>query len=828
MATINNLLRRTITLDGTWRLQRGGLTPPTTRAEGQAPVPGLVDMATGVNGSGNHWWYEREFLLDLPDSQVALLNVSRAMYGSAVYVNGQKVGEFWPSYTPTSYDVRRFLKFGAANTLAIRVGQYEDLPKTVLSGFDFEKATYTPGLFDSVSLVLSGYPRIDTVLTNPRLDGTVDVRVRLSNDGAAGYEGNVELSVRRANDGVEVATASREETLASGTARDVNVSIKIPDCHFWSPEDPFLYTLTTRTAGDERTDRFGMRTFGFAAAPPRLPLLNGKVYPMHGTNICIFRFAEDPNRGSLIWDRDWVRQLIRRFKSMHWNCMRICIGSPPAFWYDLIDEEGLLVQDEFPIWFGYKPNDDLLPEEITADEIVAEVTPWVYEHANHPSVCIWDLSNETSSAKTWAALPALRNIDPQGRLWENGTFDYNPGAYVPGEPVENHPYPFSNPRETPTYFNSKAAPWPLPNPQIVNEYGWLWLARDGSPTRLTYKNYEHLLGGGIGSGDYGTEEERRYMYSLLMAANTEWLRASRQVSILEHFCGLSSSRPVPEAPEMSGQTSDNFLEPVSELKFDPYFESYVRDAFAPVGLCIHHYDAQYDAGTTRTFSVVVSNDTDRLWAGTIKLMVVAGGPAVSKKSARVIVPPVSAQCSAEPGQQVRCEVAISLPSQQGDYSLVAEYGEGDDNVQSVRDFVVGKRPRWSRLSKQNLAAGCPVTASSDIAPGYEAALVVDGKDATRWSSDYLDNQWVQVDLGAQHKISGVEIYWEAAAGKDYDIEVSNNGDDWTCVRSIVDNTATGVVEHSGLNAAGQYVRLNLKTRQTPYGFSIYELQVLGE
>ena len=35
---------------------------------------------------------------------------------------------------------------------------------------------------------------------------------------------------------------------------------------------------------------------------------------------------------------------------MNWNSLRYCIGFPPDFWYDIADEEGILLQDEFPIW----------------------------------------------------------------------------------------------------------------------------------------------------------------------------------------------------------------------------------------------------------------------------------------------------------------------------------------------------------------------------------------------------------------------------------------------------------------------------------------------
>ena len=59
-----------------------------------------------------------------------------------------------------------------------------------------------------------------------------------------------------------------------------------------------------------------------------------------------------PNRAALPWNEDWVRLLHRRFKDMQWNSLRYCIGLAPEAWYRIADEEGILIQDEFPIWYG--------------------------------------------------------------------------------------------------------------------------------------------------------------------------------------------------------------------------------------------------------------------------------------------------------------------------------------------------------------------------------------------------------------------------------------------------------------------------------------------
>lgn len=37
-------------------------------------------------------------------------------------------------------------------------------------------------------------------------------------------------------------------------------------------------------------------------------------------------------------------------KSIDWNAMRICVGIVPDFWYDLCDEYGIVLQNEWLYW----------------------------------------------------------------------------------------------------------------------------------------------------------------------------------------------------------------------------------------------------------------------------------------------------------------------------------------------------------------------------------------------------------------------------------------------------------------------------------------------
>ena len=169
---------------------------------------------------------------------------------------------------------------------------------------------------------------------------------------------------------------------------------------------------------------------------------------------------------------------------MHWNALRYCIGFPPELWYDIADEEGFLIQDEFPIWtLGENP------KKLEATRIVPEYTEWMRERWNHPCVVIWDAQNESSMKTSGEALRQVRHLDLSNRPWENGWAE----PQSPTDWVEAHPYLFIRDWSSKGQQHFKMselaklsgvpglqeAQRKLKVPIIINEYAWLWLTRDG-------------------------------------------------------------------------------------------------------------------------------------------------------------------------------------------------------------------------------------------------------------------------------------------------------------------------------------------------------------
>ncbi len=130
-------------------------------------------------------------------------------------------------------------------------------------------------------------------------------------------------------------------------------------------------------------------------------------------------------------------------------------------------------------------------------------------------------------------------------------------------------------------------------------------------------------------------------------------------------------------------------------------------------------------------------------------------------------------------------------------------------------------------SNVNLALNKTTWSSSNentgTMPAYKAT---DGIANTRWSSKFLDPQWITVDLGAVYDINRVKITWENAKGKNYEVRVGTDTVNWTILKPVTGNTAT-VNDWTGLSGTGRYVRIYGTVRTTAYGYSIFELEVYG-
>jgi hypothetical protein len=666
--------RQVILLDGTWQVEQGGMESPPEVFSHTVAVPGLLDMAQPAfaevgrkSAERQAFWYRRTFRVDGPLPAVAILKVSEAMFGSRAFLNGTLLGDHPGSFTPVRFDARAALRPGE-NEVLIRVGAFRDaVPKSVPSGWDYEKMLYIPGIFDSVELILSGSPHIVRVQAAPDIQKQAVVVRAWVNPAVAVTK--LHFAVREASSGQVVGEGDCQIPAARSDAEpEGQATIAIRDCHLWSPEDPFLYELEARGEADALTTRFGMRSFRLNPATGRA-ILNGRPYFMRGSNVTLYRFFEDSERGEKPWRAEWVRRLHKAFRDMHWNSLRYCIGFPPEAWYRIADEEGFLIQDEFPIW-----NAADRPGLYDVGELTREYTEWMQQRWNHPCVVIWDACNETNLPETGKALGQVRGLDLSSRPWDNG---YVPPAR-PGDVKEEHLYHFANPKYRLAQIarDPGTAGWrPGRNAVILNEYGWLWLNRDGTPTTLTKDLYRNLL------GPHSTTDERRHLYARYLAAETEFWRAHRSCAAVMHFCALGYSRSGEKPRPEGGATSDHWAD-VEKLAWEPEFYAYVRDAFAPVGVMIDAWAERYPSGTGRKFPVVVVNDLYETWRGTIRFRLLSEEKTISEQTQTGEIPALGSG---------RFSFTVAIPRRPGQYQVEAALlSSGAKAVRSLRDFEVAR------------------------------------------------------------------------------------------------------------------------------------------
>jgi hypothetical protein len=371
----------------------------------------------------------------------------------------------------------------------------------------------------------------------------------------------------------------------------------------------------------------------------------------------------------------------------------------------------MMIFDEYAIWYAYQPlvgsvaeqaadpykKWSIWPKNLSTQQLIKEYTAWMQERWNHASIIVWDAQNETWARQTGEAIKEVRKLDLSNRVWDNG---WSPPVEA-GDIREAHPYferwvagtemktdkektqkPFSlddlaTAEKIPStfylpfqYANKMQPNWYWQQPCVINEYSYLWLNRDGSPTELTKPYYDAVL------GENATADQRRELYARNLAAVTEYWRAMRSCFGILYPFGLAASI-------QGGATSDNLID-VEKLQFDDNFKKFVPDAFAALGICAELWKTEFVIktwpGTQAEFSVAIINDLDRDFMGDFLIKVMQGDSLISSNRYKY---------SVNAYEVSRTPVKIELPKVPGNYEVVAElYGRKNKVVRSYRQIKI--------------------------------------------------------------------------------------------------------------------------------------------
>ncbi|WKR20283.1 glycoside hydrolase family 2 TIM barrel-domain containing protein [Actinomyces israelii] len=352
--------------------------------------------------------FEHTAVLEAPRTHLVFEGVDSCFY---VWLNGVYVGYSQVSHATSEFDVTDVVEPGT-NRLAVLVLKWCD--GTYLEDQDKFR---TSGIFRDVYLL--SRPRAalaDYATTTSLSPGAAAVTVRAS------FRGGFAPTALRLHDadGVLVADGAFAPA-ADGSELTHCAVLHVPDPHPWTPEDPYLYTLTMATDHEAITDRVGLREVDVVDAVLRL---NGRPLTLRGVN----RHDSDPVTGPAIglehMERDLAlmkRHNINAVRSSHYP-------NDPRF-YQLCDEYGFVVMSEAdneshgtqarmladPSWASQVEhwNEPIADNPAWTEATLDRVRSCVVRERNRPCIISWSAGNECGYGCTFeAALAWMKRTDP--------------------------------------------------------------------------------------------------------------------------------------------------------------------------------------------------------------------------------------------------------------------------------------------------------------------------------------------------------------------------------------------------------------------------------
>ena len=203
--------------------------------QGNILVPFPVESAmSGVQkevGKEKLLWYKTTLKNARKRNQLTLLHFGAVDWETEVYINGQKVGEHQGGFDPFTFDITPYLK-GNQQELVVKVWDPTDngpqpRGKQVSKP---EGIWYTPvtGIWQTVWIEFVPETYIKSTRHTPNInEQTLEIEVTVEN--------------LRSGDEIKVSAWDGKEKITQINLAEGKGTLKIPDCKYWSPDNPFLY-----------------------------------------------------------------------------------------------------------------------------------------------------------------------------------------------------------------------------------------------------------------------------------------------------------------------------------------------------------------------------------------------------------------------------------------------------------------------------------------------------------------------------------------------------------------------------------------------------------
>ncbi|WP_405112884.1 glycoside hydrolase family 2 protein [Micromonospora sp. NBC_01405] len=446
-------------------------------AAGLIPDPYLDDNETALAWIGRtDWVYETTF--DPPPGDADRVDLACAGLDTVatVTLNGAEVGRTENMHRGHRFDVTSVLRPGA-NTLTVRFDSpyryaeahrdrlgdrpnaypepFNFIRKTACNfGWDWGPTVVTAGIWQDIALDAWSTARLATVRPLVTVaDGVGRVELRVEVERAA----EEPVTVR-----AEVAGVAAEAVVAAGQ-RTAALTVEVRDPALWWPrgygEQPLHPLAVTLHAADGRkldawSRRIGFRTVRLDTAPDE----HGSAFALHVNDVPVFVRGVNWIPDDAFPNRVTRQRLAERFDQAagaNINLLRVWGGGryESEDFYELADERGLLVQQDFLFACAAYPE-----EEPFRSEVEAEAREQVTRLTAHPSLVLWTGNNENIwgwhdwdwqeplAGRTWGRgyyldlLPRIvAELDPTRPYWPGSPWSGSPDGSGGDEVHPNDP-----------------------------------------------------------------------------------------------------------------------------------------------------------------------------------------------------------------------------------------------------------------------------------------------------------------------------------------------------------------------------------------------------
>ena len=374
-------MRSVLNLNKSWQFFKGVETPVASGEGVALDLPHTWNATDGQDGGTDYFrgscLYTKKIVkAELPAADLYYLEIRGANSSADVYVDGNKLAHHDGGYSTWRVNLTEAL--AEESEIAIVV---DNAPNDTVypQMADF---TFYGGLYRDVNLIAVNATHFD-------LDyyGGSGLKVTPAVQGeAADVEVEVYLTNAQEGDTVRYTLLDREGNVVAETeSGETCVTLPIENVRLWQGRpDPYLYTARAEILrGGEAIDgvsaRFGCRTFEID--PERGFILNGKEYPLRGVS----RHQDRLGIGNALLPEHHAED-ISLIMEVGATTIRLAHYQHDQYFYDLCDENGLVIWAEIPYISKHLPN--------ARANTISQMKELITQNYNHASIFVWGLSNE--------------------------------------------------------------------------------------------------------------------------------------------------------------------------------------------------------------------------------------------------------------------------------------------------------------------------------------------------------------------------------------------------------------------------------------------------